>query len=260
MGQGVALPAGAGLPGYGPAMLSVLIETSRRWEHVRQRCLVPLLLEHPQPALAAGGASLVTLAGYADLELLTALEAVLPGQRHVELDSGIAALTRRLTDYGLTQTTDDAKRAQLHDEMADRLSNAGLHREALPATQDALVIRRRLAQADPARHEPMLANSLGNLGIDLWNLGRSAEALDAMTEAVGIYRRRASAEPGAYEEDLAAELNNLAGSLVGLERYADALANWGEAGGYEAEVLFDIGQRPCAGVGRGGLARGGRRG
>jgi hypothetical protein len=216
--------AGAALPGYGPAVLSVLVETGRRWEHVRQRYLIPLLLERPKLALAAGGAALVTLAGYGDLELLTALQAILPEQRHVELDSGIAALTQRLTDYGLDQTTDDAKRAQLHDELAGRLSNGGLYHDALSATQEAIVIRRRLAQADPAKHEPMLANSLGNLGIDLWTLGRSAEALDAMTEAVRIYRHRVASEPGAYEEDLAAELNNLAGSLVALERYADALA------------------------------------
>jgi len=56
-------PAGAALPGYGPAVLSVLIETGRRWEHVRHRYLVPLLLERPELALAAGGAALVTLAG-----------------------------------------------------------------------------------------------------------------------------------------------------------------------------------------------------
>ena len=221
--------AGAALPGYGPAVLSVLVETGRRWEHVRQRYLIPLLLERPELALAAGGAPLVTLAGYGDLKLLTALQNILPKQRHVELDIGIAALTQRLTDYGLAQTTDDAKRAQLYDELAGRLSNGGLYRDALSATQEAIVIRRRLVQADPATHEPMLANSLGNLGIDLWTLGLSAEALEAMTEAVTLYRGRADAEPGAYEEDLAAELNNLAGSLVALERYADALAPATEA-------------------------------
>jgi hypothetical protein len=222
--QLLTLPAGATLPGYGPAVLSVLIETGRRWEHVRQRYLDPLLIERPELALAAGGAALVTLAGYGDPELLTALQAVLPEQRHIELDGGIAALMQRLTNYGLTQTTDDAKRAQLHDELAARLSNGGLYQDALSATQEAIVIRRRLTQADPAEHGPMLANSLGNLGIDLWTLGRSVEALDAMTEAVDIYRRHAAAEPGSYDADLAAELNNLAGSLVALERYADALA------------------------------------
>jgi nucleoside phosphorylase/tetratricopeptide (TPR) repeat protein len=227
--QLLTVPAGAALPGYGPAVLTVLIETGRRWEHVRRRYVVPLLLERPQLALAAGGGPLVTLAGYADLDLLRALKDVLPDQRHIELDTGIAALTRRLTDYGLAHTADDTKRAKLYDEMADRLSNVGLYGEALSATEDAVAIRRRLAQADPATHEPMLANTLGNLGIDLWSLGRSVAALDAMTEAVEIYRRRAETEPGAYEEDLAAELNNLAGSLVGLDRYADALAPAAEA-------------------------------
>jgi len=223
--------SGDALPDYGSAVLSVLVETGRRWEHVRQRYLFPLLLARPRLALAAGGAPLVTLAGYGDPELLTALQAILPRQRHVELDSGIAALTQRLTDYGLAQTSDDAKRAQLYDELSARLSNSGLYRDALSATQDAVVIRRRLASADPARHEPALANSLGNLGIDLWTLGRPAEAPDAMAEAVAIYRRRAEAEPGAYEEDLAAELNNLAGSLIALERYEDALAPAAEAAG-----------------------------
>jgi hypothetical protein len=164
-GRLLAPPAGSALPGYAPAVLSVLIETGRRWEHVRQSYLIPLLLEQPKLALAAGGAPLVTLAGYGDLKLLTALQGVLPKQRHVELDIGIAALTQRFTDYGLAQTTDDAKRAQLYDELASRLSNGGLYRDALSAAQEAIVIRRRLAHADPAANEPMLANSLGNLGI-----------------------------------------------------------------------------------------------
>lgn len=211
-------------PGWRPAAMSVLVETARRWEHVRQGYLVPLLIEQPGLALTGGGAVLVKLAGYADIELLKALATVLPEQRHVELDSGIAALTKRLTDYGLAQTTDDSERAKLHDDVADRYSNAGLYREALAATGNAIVIRRRLAHADPARHQPNLANSLGNLGIDLWNLGRSAEALEAMTEAVTIYRQLADAAPDAYQDDLAAEMNNLAGSLLALERYEEALA------------------------------------
>lgn len=242
-GQLLAAPAGT-LPGSGLAALSVLVETGRRWEHVRQRYLMPLLLEHPGLALTGGGAALVTLAGYADLELLRVLESVLPEQRHVELDSGIAALTKRLTDYGLAQATDDAGRARLHDQVADRFSNAGLYREALSATSDAIVIYRRLAEADPARHQPNLANSLGNLGIDLWNLGRSAEALDAMTEAVAIYRRLADTDSEAYQDDLAAELNNLAGSLLGLERYDEALAPATQATAiFRQQAMADSGLR-----------------
>jgi tetratricopeptide (TPR) repeat protein len=221
--QLLAAPAGT-FPGCAPAALTVLVETGRRWEHVRQRYLRPVLLGQPDLALTGSGAALVTLAGYADVELLAAIGTVLPRQRHVELDSGIAALTMRLTDYGLTQAADDTERAKLHDNVADRFSNAGLYSEALSATSKATAIRRGLAGVDPARHQPALANSLGNLGIDLWNIGRSAEALDAMTEAVAIYRGLAESEPAAYQEDLAAELNNLAGSLLAVERYDEALA------------------------------------
>lgn len=236
------MPADGPLSEYIPAVLSILIETGRRWGHVRDRYLAPLLRERPQLALAAGGAALVTLAGYADLELLTALEPALPENRHIDLDSGIAALSRRLTDYGLARTTNDTERADLCDHVADRLSNAGLYAEALAAARDAITIRRRLVHAEPDQHEPMLARSLGNLGIDLWSTGESAAALEAMTEGVEIYRRRVSADPGAYDEDLAAGLNNLAGSLISLRRYADALAP-----AIEAAAIFR--QRAAAGSG-----------
>jgi nucleoside phosphorylase/tetratricopeptide (TPR) repeat protein len=237
-----SMPADSRLSEYVPAVLSMLIETGRRWSHVRDRYLAPLLRERPRLALAAGGAALVTLAGYADLELLTALEPALPGNRHVDLDSGIAALSRRLTDYGLARATSDAERAELFDHVADRLSNAGLYAEALAAARDAVMIRRRLARAEPDQQEPALARSLGNLGIDLWSTGESAAALDAMTEGADIYRRRTIADPGVYDEDLAAGLNNLAGSLISLRRHADALAP-----ATEAATIFR--QRAAAGSG-----------
>jgi hypothetical protein len=206
---------------YRPAVLTVLIETAARWTHVRDEYLVPLLSEKPELALEAKGASLGTLAAYADLDLLKTLDAILP-DRHVELDSGIAALTRRLTGYALAQTTDNAVKARLTEDLAARLSNAGLYDEAVSAAQDAIAIRRTLAADSPDKHEPLLADSLGNAGIDLWHVGRLNEAVDSMTEAVDIYRRHAASAPEAYEEDLAAELTNLTGALIGADRHEEA--------------------------------------
>ncbi|MBF6066124.1 tetratricopeptide repeat protein [Nocardia terpenica] len=209
-------------PAYRSAVLSVLIETGERWDHVRNDYLVPILEQRPEIVLTAGGAALVSLANYADPQLLTTLTRVLP-DRHVELDGGIAALTRRLTDYALAKTADEAKKADLIERLADRLSNAGLYSEAASASNDGIAIRRRLAEADPATHEPLLVYALGNLGIDLWHVGQSEAALTAMNDAVTISRRLATAEPDAYTEDLAAALTNLAGSLIALQRYPDAL-------------------------------------
>ena len=45
----------------------------------------------------------------------------------------------------------------------------------------------------------------------------------------------------------------------GQMRYAEALARWGEAGGYEAEVLFDTCTHAAFGQGYPGAPRGGSR-
>ncbi|MEO6087701.1 MAG: tetratricopeptide repeat protein [Umezawaea sp.] len=213
---------------HAPAALSVLVETADRWEHVRRDHLVPLLTSHPALVLRAEGAALVTLAGFADHDLLVALTATLP-DRHVELDGGIAALARKLTDFGLARTHDEAKRARLYEGLAARLSNAGLYEDAVTACREVIAIRRRLAEVAPEKYEPGLADALGNVGIDLWHAGLVAESVTAMREAVDIYRRRADDDPDTYADDLAAELTNLTGALIGMDSYEEALAPAQEA-------------------------------
>jgi tetratricopeptide (TPR) repeat protein len=207
---------------HAPAVLTVLIETAARWEHVRRDHVVPLLARRPGMVLRAEGAALITLASYADLPLLEALTAELP-DRHVELDSGVAALSRKLADFALSRTDDEAAKARLYGSLAARLSNAGLYEDAVAAGWEALMLQRRLVEQTPDTHEPELANALGNIGIDLWHAGLLAESVAAMREAVDIYRRRAAYDPVAYDEDLAAELTNLTGALIGMGRFADAL-------------------------------------
>ena len=204
-------------------VLTVLVETGRRSEHVRRDHVFPLLRRTPRLALAADGATLVTLAGYADAEVLQALSAALPDGRNVDLDGGIAALTRRLTDFALASEPDAAARADLLDALAERMSNAGLFEEALAAGADAVETRRLLAAGGPGTHQPSLGYSLGNVGIDLWNLGRHEEACAAVRESVEIFRSLAAADPAAWEDDHAAQLSNLAGTLLGLARYEEAL-------------------------------------
>ena len=75
------------------------------------------------------------------------------------------------------------------------LSNLGRREDALAASQEAVDIRRRLAQSRPDAFLPDLASSLNNLGGDLSNLGRREDALAASQEAVEIYRRIAHEDP-----------------------------------------------------------------
>jgi tetratricopeptide (TPR) repeat protein len=105
-----------------------------------------------------------------------------------------------------------------------RLSNLGRREDALAASQEAVDIRRRLAQTRPDAFLPDLATSLNNLGGDLSNLGRREDALAASQEAVDIYRRLAQTRPDAFLPDLAMSLGALSGALTAAERHGDAAA------------------------------------
>jgi hypothetical protein len=59
----------------------------------------------------------------------------------------------------------------------------GRREEGLDAIQDAVAIRRRLAGANPATYEPVLASSLNNLSIRLGEVGRHDEAEDLRNES-----------------------------------------------------------------------------
>ncbi len=211
--------------------VTVLIEAARRWPHLAAGHLYPLLRARPELAIATGGAALTVLAAFNDIDMtvLEAIEPLLPDGRHVDLDIGAAAITHRLTERRLTDTSDPARRAALHATLGWRLGNAGLHQQALAPTEEATGIYRGLVEVNPAAYLPDLALSLNNLGIWLSELGRREEALAPAEEATGIYRGLVEVNPAAYLPDLARSLNNLGAMLSGLGRREEALAPTEEA-------------------------------
>jgi tetratricopeptide (TPR) repeat protein len=210
---------------YTRSAMTTLIEAGRRWPHIVERQLNPLLRERPQLAVDAGGGALAGLADLpgADLGVLEEIEVLLPVGRHVDLDAGMAALSARLTPHRLSRVDDPAQRADLYHALGKRLSNAGLFQEALAAATEAVEIREQLAASNPGRHEPALALSLNNLGTHLGDLGRHEEASAAASRAVELYRQLPQALQAAHEPELALALNNLAGHLALLGRFDDAL-------------------------------------
>ena len=116
------------------------------------------------------------------------------------------------------------------------LSALGRREEALRATQEAVEIRRQLAQVNPQAFLPDLAASLNNLGYMLSALGRREEALAATQEAADLYRGLAQANPQAFLPDLAGSLNNLGSDLSALGRREEALAATQEA----ADIYRDL--------------------
>ena len=149
--------------------------------------------------------------------------------RKVHQASAALALTERMLhtpDFG-SQTLD--WRASMFMQLAFLRRETGDREGALAPAVEAVNICRRLAHANPAAYEPVLAMSLNNLAASLSETGDRAGALAPAMEAVNIYRRLAQANPAAFEPDLAMSLNNLATRLSETGNRAGALAPATEA-------------------------------
>ena len=131
----------------------------------------------------------------------------------------LAALQR----MEITSECDPAQRAYYLHKLANRLSGLGRSGEALEAAQEAVRLRRALAQGSPEAYTPDLAGSLNNLANILSALGCRGEALEAAQEAVELFRVLVQGSPEAYTPDLARSLSNLANILSGLGRSGEAL-------------------------------------
>ncbi|MFH8796829.1 tetratricopeptide repeat protein [Streptomyces sp. NPDC017941] len=113
----------------------------------------------------------------------------------------------------------DAQQAPLAAALANLaicLSEAGRREEACAAAQEAVMIRRGLARANPHTHEPALATALVNLSRRLTRVARHAEAHRAAAEAVTVLRGLAEGGSATFDEDLAAALMNLGACLAPL--------------------------------------------
>jgi tetratricopeptide (TPR) repeat protein len=216
-------------PPWTRTAITTLVETARRWPHVAHAHLYPLIRRYPQLALAGGGATLAALVSIDDVDMamLESVERLVSTHRHVDLDTGIAALAQRLTDYRLTTVSDPAKRAALYGAVSYRLSNAGRWEEAVAATDEAVRLYRQLAVSNPAFEAP-LAEQLTNLGSFLSQIGRREEALAAATEAVKVSRRVTTVNPSSAT-NLVSALTNLSNALAGIGRRDEALTASEEA-------------------------------
>ena len=150
----------------------------------------------------------------------------------------LAALAATLTSQQVTRYRADAlgeepdavsRLAGSLNNLSNRLADLGRREEALAAIEQAVTIRRQLAEARPDAFLPDLATSLNNLSNRLADLGRREEALAAIEEAVTIRRQLAEARPDAFLPDLAMSLNNLSIRLADLGRREEALAAIEEA-------------------------------
>ncbi|WP_141586123.1 tetratricopeptide repeat protein [Actinomadura sp. WMMA1423] len=224
---------GAGGQAWTRSAMTVLVETARRWPHIRDGQLYPLLRVRPELAVQAGGAALTALAELPELDpvLLDEVEALLPERRDVDLDPGVAAITRRWARQRLGRAPEGdgvlADRALTLTKLTSRLIKAGLYKEAGESAREAVAAYRRLAERRSGEHLSDLSGALVNLGICQAHLGMRPEALEATEEGVEIDRRLAESGSAASLENLASSLNNLGNRLADLGHRDRALeAAW----------------------------------
>jgi hypothetical protein len=110
----------------------------------------------------------------------------------------------------------------LNNQSAGR---AGLNEpeKALEAINEAVTIRRHLADNHPDAYLPDLAASLNNQSAQLARLHEKEKALKAIEDGIAIYRTLVKAHPDTYFPDLATSLLNQSNRLDEFDWKKDAL-------------------------------------
>jgi nucleoside phosphorylase/tetratricopeptide (TPR) repeat protein len=132
----------------------------------------------------------------------------------------------------LPQGTEEAvlaKRAWLLNNLSIRQSKLGQREAALESTQQAVDIRRKLAQTRPDAFLLDLAICLNNLGNWQSQLGLREKALESTQQSVDILHKLAQIRPDAFLPDLASCLNNLGNRQSELRLREEALKSTQQA-------------------------------
>ncbi|WP_433724812.1 tetratricopeptide repeat protein [Actinoplanes sp. CA-051413] len=206
-------------------MLTVLVESSRRWDHVAERVLIPTLKSNASIASSLGGAGLIRLVSLEkiDTDLLEAIDKALPRQRLIEFDAARAVIGTALYESRLASTLDPIKRAQIATDLSERLGNAGNRDGALRLTLEALKMLSVFDEHSNGASLLLAAPELGNLSGRLAELDRFEESAQAAKVALAVYRLLDRLDAGSVDDRIGSALNNLAMSLLNTDDEDGAL-------------------------------------
>jgi tetratricopeptide (TPR) repeat protein len=207
-------------PTYAARAITFLTAAAARWHHVTGHLGV-VLSAAPGLAIVAGDSALTSLAALPDLDVsvLEAIEPHLPPGPSLNLNTGVAAITERLTVHRLQTTTEPRRRADLHATLAQRLADAGQASRAVDHQTEAVETYRQLTAMDP-RHGFALGREVDNLAAILRQIDRWEDALTCSLEAIEILRRDQTADGAVHA--LAVALANHSTVLHRLGRVEDA--------------------------------------
>ncbi|MGN6255407.1 MAG: tetratricopeptide repeat protein [Solirubrobacterales bacterium] len=153
---------------------------------------------------------------------------LLPPHSNLVLNELAVTLSARHLE-GCRRAGDPDQIAGALNNLSNRLADIGRHEEALEAIEEAVALRRSLAETNSTVRQDDLAMTLNNLCNRLGEAGRQEEALAAIEEAVDTYRRLNAADSASYGPYLAIALNNLCNRLALAGRREEALAAIEEA-------------------------------
>ncbi|WIM93616.1 tetratricopeptide repeat protein [Actinoplanes oblitus] len=249
----------AASPGLVTPLLPILTESQRRrvltrWARAARQPDLTDRLSVPLTSLCVRHAGLLTEAMVAAAASVAGAAPLVTAIRRIGADpeadpeagvDRLVAIADRLPRTGdlaplaaeITQRIADRhRRAGREPELATALNNLSVrlgdldrHAPALAAIEEAVVVHRRLAAAEPATYEAALARSLGSLAVRLSVLDQPEPALGAAAEAAEIYGRLAEADPDSHRSELAGALLNLSLGFGAVEQYPQALAAAEEA-------------------------------
>jgi tetratricopeptide (TPR) repeat protein len=173
--------------GGNPAtVLPLLIDGARRWSHLPQSQLLPLLRDRPQLAVEAGSPTLSALAAarWMTPEILAAIESVLPVEPPADLHAGIAALGERLAADLPPQADDPVRKVAVLLKRGWRLTNSGRITDGVRLLAAAVATARLLTAEE---YPTELERALRLLGRAQVQAGNWAAVAAALGEAVGLW-------------------------------------------------------------------------
>ena len=136
---------------------------------------------------------------------------------------------RETCKRALSLEMDNAGKAKFLNNLGVIYRNTGFFVEAENSFTEALGIRRKLAETNPAAYLPDVAATLNNLGTLYLDTTRFSDAEKSYIEALDKYRKLAETNPAAYLPDVAETLNNLGVLEISNQNYSNACTHLEEA-------------------------------
>jgi len=200
------------------AAIGSLLSAGSRWEHVMMNHLKPLLEQDPKLALQATGEALGRIAHMDTLSisLLRRILSEAPGDRDINLDSGLAVLASKVIEYDLRTTSDPADQAEMLAYLARRQYLAGAVNTAIETMASALISFEDAVSKD-GRVRPEYAECLLEMAVYNEETGKSMQALQKSKSAEAAIRMM-TAEKSLPLVNLAFALARLAICQVGGRR------------------------------------------